>query len=261
MSSYQLLDPRLITINRETRQRQEGISDIEDLMQSIKSIGIINPIVVRQEGEVTYLVAGERRLQSALALAKEEVPVIYFEDLSEEDAEIIELEENVKRKELAWKDQVKAVARIHALYRKANNGWKIEQTAEAISLHHSQVRKILHVQEAIVSGRITKAEGIEQAYNTLQKFTERKAESIVGDLIVKGAAIFGNMDASTLQQENDFVTVTSVAIATEDNTNTDRFHIQQHALAIAHSTKTRSSHHSPFRPGDLCRLQRLGQSL
>jgi ParB/RepB/Spo0J family partition protein len=220
------LNPNAIVVSRETRQRQENISDIEDLKQSIKTVGLINLPVVRRVDSEFHLVAGERRLKAVLELGWTEVDVRSFEDLSPEEAEIVELEENVKRKELAWRDQVRAVGRIHALYRQQNgNGWKIEQTADAISLHHSHVRKILHVFGALSSGRIDRAESIEQAFNTIHRFSERKAEAIVGDLIVKGAAIFGTSDAASAavitevvdssgaDLDVDFTTVSSISVA------------------------------------------------
>ena len=220
-SSYPHLDPQKITIHRDSRQRQENINDIEDLKASIKSVGIINPIIVRMEGDETILVAGERRLKASLELGLPLVPIRNFNDLSPLEAEIIELEENVKRKELYWKDQVRSIGRIHLLYRKQNNGWKIEQTAEAVSLGTVQLRKILHVFDALDTGRIAKAEGIEQAYNTLHRFSERKAESIVGDLIVKGAQIFGQvLKNAGAAVENaaveTFTTTSAVAIANEE---------------------------------------------
>jgi ParB/RepB/Spo0J family partition protein len=186
------------------------MNDVEDLRASIKAIGIINPIVVRRVNEEIILVAGERRLKASLDLGLTSVPIRDFASLTEEEAEIIELEENVKRKELTWRDQVRAVGRIHLLYKKNNSNWKIEQTAEAISLHHSHVRKILHVFDALASGRIDRAESIEQAYNTLHRFSERKAESIVGDIIVNAAAIFGNVNdaitaSATVAAGNTFV--------------------------------------------------------
>lgn len=190
--SYPTLDPRSIVIKRETRQRQENINDVEDLRNSIKAIGIINPIVVRREGEENVLVAGERRLLASLSLGLGAVPIRFFDDLSSEEAEIVELEENVKRKELSWRDQVRAVGRIHLLYKQTHRGWKIEQTADAISLHHTHVRKILHVFDALDSQRLSRAESIEQAYNTLHRFSDRRAENIVGEIIVKGAAVFGS---------------------------------------------------------------------
>ena len=216
MPSYQQLDPNSITINRENRQRQENIADVEDLKQSIKSIGIINPIVVRHEGEDLVLVAGERRLKASLELGLSSIPITFFEDLSPTEAEIIELEENLKRRELHWKDQVRAVGRIHDLYRSKNSGWKVEQTAEAVSLAPKYLFQVLRVFKELDTGRITRADSIDQAYNTIQKFAERKAESIVSDLIVKGASIFGGTDGlTTIQttQTAEFTTVQAVAVS------------------------------------------------
>ena len=219
------IDPRQIIISRETRQRQENIADVEDLMQSIKAIGLINPIVVRTTAEGPMLVAGERRLQASLKLGLNEVDVRFFENLSPEEAEVIELEENIKRKELAWRDQVKAVGRIHGLYRKRDTHWRIEQTAESLSIHPSYLRRILHVHGALASGRIDKAENVEQAYNTLARFAERAAESIVGDIIVNGAALFGNAEqmavgagGTTNITTADFTTVSAVSVASEELT-------------------------------------------
>ena len=214
------LNPQEIVINRDTRQRQDNIADIDDLKQSISNVGIINPIVVRRQDDQVLLVAGERRLQASLSLGLAEVPVRFFEDLSVEDAEVIELEENIKRKELSWKDQVRAVGRLHKLYRAKEPKWKIEQTAEAISLHHSYLRKILHVFDAINTGRVQQAQSIDQAYNTLQRFGERKAESIVGDIITKGATIFGNsINGSSPQAgpatQGAFTTVSAISVAQE----------------------------------------------
>jgi ParB/RepB/Spo0J family partition protein len=215
------LNPQSIVINRDTRQRQDNITDIEDLKLSISTIGIINPIVVRQQDGQVILVAGERRLQASLSLGLADVPVRFFEDLSPEDAEVIELEENIKRKELSWKDQVRALGRLHQIYKTKDPKWKVEQTAEAVSLHRTYMHKILHVHAALTTGRVQQAQSIDQAYNTLQRFGERKAESIVGDIITKGATIFNNAPLNAPAKVNadapatsaSFTTVSAVSVA------------------------------------------------
>jgi ParB/RepB/Spo0J family partition protein len=227
------VNPKDVVIEA-SRQRQENVSDIEDLKQSVSQLrrsypesgGFINPIVVRVVEDKVILVAGERRLRTALALDLPDIPVRYFNELSEAEAEVVELEENIKRKELSWKDQVRAIGRLHILYKKNAPGWKIEQTAEAISLHHSYLRQILHVFDALDTGRVDKAESITQAYNTLHRFSERKAESIVGDIIVAGARLFaagasalagaaqaGAQAAATL--EDSFTTTSAIKVAQE----------------------------------------------
>lgn len=235
---YPQLDPRSIVVRRDSRQRQENINDVEDLRSSIKAIGIINPIVVRRDGDETLLVAGERRLMASISLGLSAVPIRFFDDLSTEEAEIVELEENVKRKELSWRDQVRAVGRIHILYQSTHKGWKIENTAEAISLHHSHVRKILHVFDALDSQRLTRAESIEQAYNTLHRFSERKAESIVGDIIARGASAVGSV-AQTIAH-------TAQSLATAATTVSDNFSVTA-SVALA-GDQSNGSEDTSLRP-------------
>lgn len=195
-SRIYMVEPQHITVARDTRQRQENIKDIEDLKQSIARIGIINAIVVSVADDKYTLVAGERRLRAALELGLTQVPIRIFEGLSPSEREVIELEENIKRKELTWRDQVRAIGRLHEIYKARDENWKIDQTAEQVSLQRMQVGKILHVYAALGSDKLNLADGIEHAYNILQRFAERRAEAMVGDIISKGAAIFGNVAGS-----------------------------------------------------------------
>jgi ParB/RepB/Spo0J family partition protein len=196
--SIESMNPRHIVI-AEDRQRKENIEDVAELAQSIAKIGLIHPIVVRNgdDGQV-HLVAGERRLRACLNLGRQMVPVRFLELMSREEAEVVELEENIKRKELFWRDHVRSVGRLHNLYKSQKASWKVEDTANEISTHVTYVRKILHVYEAIDSNRIAHVESVEQAYNTLQRFAERQAEAIVGDIIADGANLFGEADLSDL---------------------------------------------------------------
>jgi ParB/RepB/Spo0J family partition protein len=216
-----LLDPKTIVVRRETRQRQLNVHEFEDLKASIKATGIINPIVCRKIKDQHVLVAGERRLLASIALELETVPVRSYEALTEAEAEVIELEENVKRKDLLWRDHVRSVGRLHALYMKSNKNWLVSQTCQALSIHQTHLHKILRVYDNLDSPRIAHVESIEQAYNTLAKFAERKAESIVTDIIANGAAVFnsfGDLNISTKPQpaaDGDFTITSSVKIAEE----------------------------------------------
>lgn len=198
MPALAFVAPTEIAIRRNTRQRQLNLADIEDIKASIKANGILEPLVVRSEAGNYILVAGERRLLSALDLGLTTVPVHHFEDLSEADAEVLELEENIKRKELHWRDHVRAVGRIHALYKAKDADWRVEQTCQALSLHQTHLHKLLRVFDALDSPRIAHVDTIEAAYNTLQHFAERKAASIVGDILAAGASAF----TSTAAQSN-----------------------------------------------------------
>lgn len=72
---------------------------LEELTQSIKEKGIIQPIVVRRKGEGYELIAGERRLRAANLLNLKEIPVI-IKDVADRDSLEISLIENIQRENL-----------------------------------------------------------------------------------------------------------------------------------------------------------------
>ena len=78
-------------------RRREDMGDIGELAESIKQWGLFHPLVV---DETHQLISGGRRLAACKQLGWERVPVRYFANLNENEKRKIELEENVKRKDL-----------------------------------------------------------------------------------------------------------------------------------------------------------------
>lgn len=73
---------------------------IDELAESIKKHGIINPITVRRLGEKYEIIAGERRFKASQLVGKEEIPAIVIEADDKKTAELA-LIENIQRKELS----------------------------------------------------------------------------------------------------------------------------------------------------------------
>ena len=83
----------------QARSRFED-KDTKELAESIKANGILQPLVVQvAEGDTYKLIAGERRLRAAKHAGLEEVPCV-TKDVSERDAAIMGLVENVQREDL-----------------------------------------------------------------------------------------------------------------------------------------------------------------
>jgi ParB family chromosome partitioning protein len=80
-------------------QPRANIGDLSGLKQSIKSKGIVEPIVVRRLGDSYQIISGERRYLAARELGLEEVPCVVREA---DDLEALEvaLIENLQRKDL-----------------------------------------------------------------------------------------------------------------------------------------------------------------
>lgn len=72
---------------------------LEELTQSIKEKGLIQPILVRRRGDVYELIAGERRLRAANLLNINEIPVI-VKDVDDEESLELSLIENIQRQAL-----------------------------------------------------------------------------------------------------------------------------------------------------------------
>jgi ParB family chromosome partitioning protein len=84
---------------------------LEELAQSIRASGIIQPLLVRRKGARYQLIAGERRWRAALRAGLARVPVI-VRDVPEEKALEITLVENLQREDLNPIEQARAFERL-----------------------------------------------------------------------------------------------------------------------------------------------------
>lgn len=84
---------------------------LEELAQSIRQTGIIQPIVVRRNGARYELLAGERRWRAAQLASLHRVPAV-VQDVSDEKAIEITLVENLQREDLNPIEQATAFDRL-----------------------------------------------------------------------------------------------------------------------------------------------------
>ncbi|MFO0556556.1 MAG: ParB/RepB/Spo0J family partition protein [Polyangiales bacterium] len=89
---------RLVPNKDQPRKRFED-SALDELAESIKSQGLIQPIVVRRSGDELEIIAGERRWRAAQRAGLKEVPVV-IKDVAQETAFEWALVENIQRMDL-----------------------------------------------------------------------------------------------------------------------------------------------------------------
>lgn len=84
-----------------SRQPRKNFDDkkMAELVASIKEKGVIQPLVVRQQGNHYQIIAGERRWRAAQKAGLDRVPVV-IQDVSEHHALEIALIENIQREDL-----------------------------------------------------------------------------------------------------------------------------------------------------------------
>lgn len=95
--------------------RKTGVitkESIQDLVASIKELGVLQPIIVRQLGMEQYeLIAGERRYRSAHEADLKEIPCM-IKDVGEKDAFAIALIENIQREQLSLLEEAESLLKL-----------------------------------------------------------------------------------------------------------------------------------------------------
>ena len=112
---------------------------LEELSQSIRSYGILNPLTVRCCGRKYELVAGERRLRAAKLAGLREVPCILL-DVNMEDAGLLALIENLQRRDLDFIEEAMGLSRLIRMF-----GMSQEEAARRIGKSQSAVANKLRL--------------------------------------------------------------------------------------------------------------------
>lgn len=138
---------------------------IEDLINSIREHGILQPLIVTQDGKGYQLIAGERRLRAARILGLKTVPAI-VRIATEPDKLAISLIENIQRTDLNPIERARAYKKLGDEF-----GYTHEEIGRAIGKSGSAVSHALQllnlspdIQQAIAAGQITE----QQAYEMLK---------------------------------------------------------------------------------------------
>ena len=129
---------------------------LEELVQSIRQHGLLQPIVVRAQGDGFELISGERRLRAFRELGRTQIPAIQRADVS--DAEMLELAlvENLQRRDL---DPIERAQGYRKMVEQL--GLTQEQVADKVGLQRPTVANHLRLldlpepaQQALAKGLI-----------------------------------------------------------------------------------------------------------
>ncbi len=136
--------------------------DLSELMQSIRELGVIEPLVVRPlpENEQYEILAGDRRWRAAQQAGVKQVPVVVY-DVDDRTAAAIALVENLQRKDLNAIEEARALERLLGEF-----GLSQEQLAGLIGKSQPTISKSLglldldpEVQAHIQAGRLEAGHG------------------------------------------------------------------------------------------------------
>jgi ParB family chromosome partitioning protein len=142
--------------DRSQPRRHFDEAHIEELAESIRSKGVLLPLIVRRDSEGYVLVAGERRWRAAQKAGLRELPVMVRE-VSGKEAFEIALIENIQREDLNPIEEAGAYKRLIE-----EHGLTQEELAARVGKDRSTVANALRllrlpdaIQRAVVSGELS----------------------------------------------------------------------------------------------------------
>jgi ParB family transcriptional regulator, chromosome partitioning protein len=128
-------------------------AEIADLADSIRTHGILQPLVVRRSGEGFELIAGERRLRAAQAVDWRQVPV-QIRDVDDRQMAELAIVENVQRKDLNAIEKAESFQRYIDQYECTQ-----EELAGRVQVDRSTVANLLRLLELPVEVKKMVQEG------------------------------------------------------------------------------------------------------
>lgn len=176
-----------IWIDRATRQRKEIV--IDDLIESIPRHGVLVPIIVVKEegpaGQPYKLLAGERRYTASRKIGNTTIPTRLLSDLSPFEQRIVELEENMRRKDLGWQDQCLAMASLHDVLTKQAGSieWSFTKTADHLGYSAAWVQRCCRVAKELHRENVRNMESATRAYNFISREDERVASDAISNIL------------------------------------------------------------------------------
>lgn len=180
VSRETLIDINKIEPNREQPRKSFDEESLHELADSIRQMGIIQPIILQKEKDYYKIIAGERRWRAARIAKLEKVPAIIKEYEKQEILEIA-LIENIQREDLNPIEE--AIA-----YEKLINEFNITQSELAKRVSKSRVAitntmRLLKLDEVvktmIIEGNITSGHG-----RTLLRLEDNKEQQEIAKIII-----------------------------------------------------------------------------
>ena len=137
----EVIDINKIIPNPSQARENFNKETLQELADTIKAHGILEPIVVRKVGKDYELVAGERRVKASKLAKVKTIPAIIKNINSEEQAEQ-SLIENIQREDLSPHEKGKALKSMKEQYKLTN-----EQLAERVGLTCRVIETLLKITE------------------------------------------------------------------------------------------------------------------
>lgn len=197
--------------NRDQPRKQFNEDALQDLAESIKQHGVLQPILVQKRDNYYEIIAGERRWRAAKIAGLKEVPVI-IKDFTEQEIVEVALIENIQREDLNPIEEALAYKRLLEDY-----NLKQDEVAERVAKSRSAVTNSMRllkldvrVQQMVIDDMISSGHARaliaitdgEKQFTVAQKIFDERLSVRETESLIK------NLDKPVKKKEvptNDFV--------------------------------------------------------
>lgn len=155
-TGYQMVSTDLLKPNPSQPRKQFEQGALEELAESIKENGVIQPLIVRKENGGFEIVAGERRWRAAKIAKLEKLPVVIRTATDQNVAELT-LIENIQREDLNPIEEAEAYEKLSERFGLTHDDIA-KKTGKNRSVITNQLRLLKlsdKAKEALVSGAVT----------------------------------------------------------------------------------------------------------
>lgn len=184
-----ITDENLLTVDldklkaREDQPRKNFDDDsLEELANSIKADGVIQPIVVRKVGDKYEIIAGERRFRASKLAGLEKVPII-VKNVSDRKARELALVENIQREDLNPIEEAISLKTLMEEYKLTQ-----QELSDIIGKSRSYIANNLrllnlsdYIKEYLIRGELSPSQG----RTLLSLETEEERKKYLDKLLVK----------------------------------------------------------------------------
>ena len=158
MEEFKIVQIKDIQKNPYQPRKEFSEEKIQELAQSIKENGLIQPIIVRKSPVLGYeILAGERRYRASIAAGLAEVPVI-VKQLSDQDMMLHSIIENLQRENLNPIEEAKAYQSL------IDKGFTHTEIAEKMGKSRPYITNLVrllglpkHILTEVESGKLSQA--------------------------------------------------------------------------------------------------------
>ncbi|MDI9514288.1 MAG: ParB/RepB/Spo0J family partition protein [Bacillota bacterium] len=153
---------------------------LQALAESIKEHGVVQPIIVKQEGSRYVIVAGERRWRASKLAGLKTIPVV-VKDLSSRQVMEIALIENLQREDLNPIEEAEAYKKLMDDYNMTQEDVSklVGKSRASIANSVRLLTLVKEIQDMLVDGRLTSGHA-----RTLVSVDDQKKQKELADLII-----------------------------------------------------------------------------